>query len=255
MDASKQAQGHGVRRKEYFLERKVKPHMQVPVQHPNRVKVWYKTRKGFSRNRNTFRYLNRLVNQIKDDKQSKREPVSLFIDFEKAFDSVLKRGLAVKMWGKRITGKFMNFLDGFMNNREIQLQVNGMKCPNQNCGECGLPQGSVIYPILFKFFLHDFEENFDDRNNIAICKFADDGTNKVSGNKLEDSMSEGMIVMEAIDIWTKRWRMVINCQKDKTRTHSFFTGSKTTTVESNTSWEQEYTIYLSNESIGSLHRQ
>ena len=68
----------------------------------------------------------------------------------------------------------MNLLDGFVNNREIQLQVNGMKDPNQKRGEDGLPQASVISPILFKFFLHDCEDNFDDRNNIAIYKFADD---------------------------------------------------------------------------------
>ena len=47
--------------------------------------------------------------------------------------------------------------------------------------------------------LHDFEENFDDRINIAIYKFANDGTVKTSGNKLEEAMSEMKIVMEAID--------------------------------------------------------
>ena len=166
------------------------------------------------------------MKQIKDEKQSKRETVCLFIDFEKAYDSVWKKGLAVKLWGKGVTGKFMNLLDSFMNNREIQLQVNEMKGPNRECGEYGLPQGSVISPILFKFFLHDFEESFDDRNNIAIYKFADDGTVKTSGNKLGESMSEMKIVMNAIDVWTKRWRMVINCQKDKTELIHFSPAAK-----------------------------
>ena len=98
-----------------------------------------------------------------------------------------------------------------MNNRERELQVNGIKRPNRKCEEYGLPQGSVKSPILFMFFLHDFEENFDDRNNITTYKFADDGAVEVSGNKLEEAMSEMKIVMKAIDIWTKRWRMVINC--------------------------------------------
>ena len=80
--------------------------------------------------------------------------------------------------------------------------------------------------MLFKFFLHDFEESFDDRNNIAIYKFADDGTVKVSGNKLEEAMSEMKIAMKAIDIWTKRWRMVINCQNDKTDVIHFSPAAK-----------------------------
>ena len=74
--------------------------------------------------------------------------------------------------------------------------------------------------------LHDFEESFDDRNNIAIYKFADDGTVKVSGNKLGEAMSEMKIVMNAIDVWTKRWRMVINCQKDKTELIHFSPAAK-----------------------------
>ena len=98
----------------------------------------------------------------------------------------------------------MNLLDGFINNREIQLQVNGMKGPNRKCGEYELPQGLVISPILFRIFLHVVEENFDDRNIIAVFKFADDGTVKVSRNMLEEAMSEMKIVMEAIDLWTKR---------------------------------------------------
>ena len=129
------------------------------AKHLNRVKVLDKNQKGFSRNRNIIRYLNRSVNQIQDEKQSKRETACLFIDFEKTYDSVWKRGSAVKLWGKGVTRKFMNLLDGFMINREKQLQVNGMKGPNRKCGAFGLPQGSVISPIFFYFFLDDSEEN------------------------------------------------------------------------------------------------
>ena len=73
--------------------------------------------------------LSWLMNQIKDEKQSKKETLRLFIDFEKAYDSVWKKGLAVKLWEKGVTGKFMNLLDGFMNNRETQLQVKRNEVP------------------------------------------------------------------------------------------------------------------------------
>ena len=63
----------------------------------------------------------------------------------------------------------------------------------------------MISPSLIKFFLYDFEENFHDRNNFAIYKFTDDGTVEILGNQLEEAKSEKKIVMEAIDIWTKRW--------------------------------------------------
>ena len=54
------------------------------AKHLNRVEVWDKNQEGFSRYRNTIRYFNRFVNQIKNEKQSSRETVCLFIDFKKA---------------------------------------------------------------------------------------------------------------------------------------------------------------------------
>ena len=104
--------------------------------------------------------------------------------------------------------------------------MKGVWGPNQTCGEHRLPQGSVISPILLKFFLHNLEENFEDRKDIAVYKFADDGTVEVSGNKMEEAMSEMQIVMEDIDIWTKRWRMVINCQEEKTELIHFSPAAK-----------------------------
>ena len=107
-----------------------------------------------------------------------------------------------------------------------------MKGPNRECGENGLPQGSVISPILFKFFLHDFEESFDDRNNIVIYNFADDGTVKVSGNNVrnEDCDERYRCMDETVENGDK-------LSEGQNRTHSFFTGGKTTTttVVSNTS--------------------
>ena len=50
---------------------------------------------GFMEARNTIRYLNRLVMGIKSDLQKKLTSICLFIDFEKAFDSVWKKGLIV----------------------------------------------------------------------------------------------------------------------------------------------------------------
>ena len=49
-------------------------------------------------------------------------------------------GLSSQVVGRKNKGKLMNLLDSFMNNREIQLQVNGMKSPNRKCGKYGFSQ-------------------------------------------------------------------------------------------------------------------
>ena len=45
----------------------------------------------------------------------------MFIEFEKSYHSALKSHLAVKLWGRAVTERFFKLLDGFKNNREIEL--------------------------------------------------------------------------------------------------------------------------------------
>ena len=63
-----------------------------------RVGILDENQEGFSRGKNTVRYLHRLTAGIKGDIKKKLTVLCLFIDFEKAFDSVWKKGLVVKLW-------------------------------------------------------------------------------------------------------------------------------------------------------------
>ena len=110
---------------------------------------------GFTKARNTVRYINRLNLSIKADIEKKLTVLCLFVDFEKAFDSVWKRGLIVKLYRAGVEGKMLAILNSFLMNRMIQLDVNGIVGVLKKCLEIGLPQGSALSPILFKFFLHN----------------------------------------------------------------------------------------------------
>ena len=84
------------------------------------------------------------------------------------------------------------------------------------CLEYGLPQGSALSPVLFRFYIHDLGESFVNKHCTDFYKFADDGTAKVSEVTLQYSLSTMQSVLDEIHKWTKKWRMVINCQKNKT---------------------------------------
>jgi hypothetical protein len=176
---------------------------------------------GFSKGRNTVRYLHRLTAGIKGDIQKKLTVLCLFIDFEKAFDSVWKKGLIVKLWKVGVHGCYLKTIDSFLFGRTVSLLINGFIGPIRNCLEYGLPQGSVLSPILFKFYVYDIEAICQLYQQIAFYKFADDGTVKVVGHDLDECLYYLSIVLGSITDWTSQWRMIINCDVNKTEVICF----------------------------------
>ena len=101
---------------------------------------------GFTRKRNTVRYLNRLHLSIKGDIDKKLTVLCLFVDMEKAFDSVWKKGLIYKLYKYGVTGPYLRILNDFLMNRFVTLTVNGFVGPLRRCLAFGLPQGSGLSP-------------------------------------------------------------------------------------------------------------
>ena len=107
---------------------------------------------GFTKRRNTIRYLNRLNLHIKRGKENGNTIIGLFLDFEKAFDSVWKKALIVKLFDHGVNGIFLWLVNTFLFSRKVALKVKKILGPSRKKGEYGLPQGSVLSSLLFKFW-------------------------------------------------------------------------------------------------------
>ena len=140
----------------------------------------------------------------------------LFLDFEKAFDSVWKKGLIVKLLRAGINGNYLKLIDSFLNSRKVRLHINDFVGELRQCLEVGLPQGSALSPILFKFFIMDLGQDVIGNKRIEMYKFADDGTFRVSAELWPDCRILLDNVLSSLDKWCKEWRLVINCKVDKT---------------------------------------
>ena len=91
------------------------------------------------------------------------------MDFMKAFDKVLHRRLLHKMHRYKISEKVIKWVKNFLSNRLQKVIVNGAesKCHNATSG---IPQGSVMGPILFVIYINDMPEMVES----ATYLFADD---------------------------------------------------------------------------------
>ena len=92
---------------------------------------------------------------------------SILLDFGKAFDKVDHDKLCIKLEHYGINGKTLGWVKDFLNDRIQWVVING---ENSSKLKSGVPQGSVLGPLLFLVYINDWSANIKSK----IRLFADD---------------------------------------------------------------------------------
>jgi len=131
----------------------------------------------------------------------------LFLDFAKAFDKVPHQRLLVKMRSLGIGGVVLRWIEQWLKDRRQRVGFRGKW---SGWGEVlsGVPQGSVLGPVLFLIFIDDIDEGL----RSSILKFADD--TKIYGvvNSWEDRERLQKDLNRLVE-WASRWQMKFNEEK------------------------------------------
>ena len=162
---------------EKILERRIKLHCELEG-------LLDEEQEGFRPQRNTARYLYKLVATLDECKRKKLTTFLLCIDFSKAFDSVWVKGLIFKLSKYQIQGNILRIINNFLLSRKVRLRVNNSLGFERSCGWFGLPQGSVLAPLLFILYISDMlckdQLPLECSSNSSLFKYADDGSIAVS---------------------------------------------------------------------------
>ena len=113
---------------------------------------------GFRRFHSTTHALLRLVQDVFNGYNKKEMSLVAFIDMEKEFDSIWRDGLLVKMHNLGIRGNVWKWISNFLSSRRAKCFLKRTYGPEFETF-VGLPQGSVISPILFNIFLQAILKN------------------------------------------------------------------------------------------------
>ncbi|CAG2202636.1 unnamed protein product [Mytilus edulis] len=166
------------------------------------------TQEGFRKNHSTTNALLRLVQTIADGFNEDESTLAWLVDLEKAYDSIWREGLMIKLHKLGIKGKTWLWINSFLTNRTARCMLNNF-FGEQFDTKIGLPQGSVLSPTLFNIFIADIMDNTKGEN----CKFADDGTLWHKGKDIKEMKERTSEDVKTILKWTEKWRINVNLEK------------------------------------------
>ena len=138
----------------------------------------------------------------------KGEPLdAIYLDFKKAFDTVPHRRLIQKLKSYGIDGNVKDWIASFLNNRKQRVSINGHTSPWSSVTS-GIPQGSVLGPILFVVFINDLP----DVVKSVVRIFADD-TKLYGSVATEGGRSQIQEDINSLSDWSDKWLLKFNTSK------------------------------------------
>jgi hypothetical protein len=110
---------------------------------------------GFRSGHSTVHQLQRVVKHIKTAKNSSKTTLMALLDIEKAFDSVWHEGLIYKLYIFNFPIYLIKMIKSYLENRKYKVFIGGKYSETYSI-PAGVPQGSVLGPVLYNIFTSDF---------------------------------------------------------------------------------------------------
>lgn len=161
---------------------------------------------GFRTQHSTVEQANRVYNTIANALEERTFCSAVFLDIQQAFDKVWHLGLLYKI--KQVMPKYYLLLKSYLNNRSFQIK-HGAEITDLYPIKSGVPQGSVLGPVLYTLFTADLPV----RRDTVVATFADDTAimathrNEVAASKI---LQKGL---NDVQTWLTKWRLQASATK------------------------------------------
>ena len=180
---------------------------QATMKHLTGLKLLSNKQYGFITGRSTttqlLRYLDRCIETI----TTGGVVDAIYLDFAKAFDTVPHRRLIGKLESYGIKGNLLHWIRGFLCGRTQIVKVNGVESATSPVLS-GIPQGSVLGPLLFVVYINDLLEGIQSEGLL----FADDTKifNQIKSREDALNLQNDINLLER---WSRTWLLKFHPQK------------------------------------------
>jgi hypothetical protein len=167
---------------------------------------------GFQKQHATEHAILDLSNRISKSFKQKKFTLGIFIDLSKAFDTVNHEILLTKMENYGIKNQALKWFKNYLNDRHQCVIIDKKSNSNLLKTKCGVPQGSILAPLLFLIYINDLPNA---SNIFKTIMFADDTNLFYSSKTIEDLFKKTNAELKKINIWFKSNKLSLNIEKTK----------------------------------------
>jgi hypothetical protein len=164
---------------------------------------------GFRERHSTSCAVAFLVNEIIKAYEMNQMTLGVFIDLQKAFDTIDHRILLDKLYHYGIRGIAHDWFASYLCDRTQYVSILGAQS-DQRRVSCGVPQGSILGPLLFILYINDFT-HFS--NNCSKVLFADDTNVFMSSSDITELFRSMSVELGKLSQWLIANKLSINLSK------------------------------------------
>lgn len=175
---------------------------------------------GFRPHHGTTHQIRRVTQYVNHQLTSKLSTAMVLLDVEKAFDTVWHDGLIFKLIRLNFPTYLIKIVQSFLYERSFCVQI-GNEISDYVSVPAGVPQGSVLGPLLYILYTSDFPKV----DNCTYALFADDSAIFCSGLLATNILSSIQTALDRVDEFSKKWKIKVNAEKSQA---IFFTRKRKT---------------------------
>jgi hypothetical protein len=179
------------------------------VQHLEKHKLVRGNQHGFRSGHSCLTNLLVFMDSVTSILDSNNSADAIYLDMAKAFDKVPHMRLLLKLRAHGVDGKLYNWIEAWLTDRYQRVMINGVASSWQPILS-GVPQGSVLGPLLFLIFINDLGTDLACR----LLMFADDTKLFARIQGLDDGLSL-QHDLDSVSTWADIWQMKFNESKCK----------------------------------------
>ena len=172
-------------------------------------KLLYDYQFGFRKHHGTSLALIEVIDTIYNHLDNKEKTVGIYLDLQKAFDTVNHDILIQKLSKYGIRGTLLQWFKSYLTNRKQFITIDSVKSDIQYI-TCGVPQGSVLGPLLFLIYINDIQNAVPEAK---LKLFADDTNLFIFGETLTEICTKANILLGDLNRWFVANKLSLNVLK------------------------------------------